>query len=115
MASSSKAAEKARVAKIAGLTLALGLGAGWMLARTPGVGVWIDVEGRAAFEVSCDGAVYASDGETLGIATGNGTCTVAFDASDGVVSRGTIDTSRPARYLCTTTQAPEGELACSER
>ncbi len=92
--------------------MALGLAAGFMLARTPGHGVWIDVDGERAFQVLCERGTYASPGGSLGIPTGNGACTVAPDASDGVVSPGTIDSNRPARYQCNTT---EGELACSER
>lgn len=103
-----------RLAGTAAVTLALGLGAGMLVAPRWGAShvVVLEIEHGAAAVVRCaDQTVESSRGEVALVPTQQ-PCDVELRATDGTVLRGRVDAWLPGRYQC---HAKQGKLTCTER
>lgn len=90
---------KVRVAGIAGLTMLLGLAAGWFMAPSAGVPASgrVSVHGATEVRVDCEPFVRAGDTVRLDADT---SCRVSGTMADGLRLHGEIDGSLIERYRC---------------
>lgn len=102
------------VARVAGLTLLLGVLAGWFLAPTQGGAgprvLDVTVHGAEAFTLECGKARFLVAPASAGIVVPAGPCRISA-MIDGVWKGADVDTTQRLKYEC---RVRGGEVACDE-